>query len=141
MSLLKPRVVTPARRAANLRNALKSTGPRTIRGKAQASLNSLRHGHYSRTYRQFWLALFEAPPGTPVAKTVRNMLTPEETGHPVFVDLIDIHYGMEMEDRASNQRHRRRRARQAARELERSLEVYENNGLSQNQNSVKPVTN
>ena len=122
MSLLKPRVMTPARRAANRRNAQKSTGPRTARGKAQSRLNGLRHGFCSPAYRQFWLALFEAPPGYPVAKTVCAMLTPEESCHPVYADLIDVHFEMEMEDRAYTQRVRRRRASQAWRDPERSLE-------------------
>ena len=91
MSLLKPRVMTAARRAANRRNALKSTGPRTARGKATSKLNGMRHGHCSPIYRQFWRALLDAPPGTPVATTVRTLLTREETGNPVFADLIDVH--------------------------------------------------
>lgn len=131
MSLVKSRVMTPARWAANRRNSQKSTGPRTTRGKAQSCLNGLRHGHCSVTYRQFWRALFEAPPGTPVATTVRTTLTPEESGHPVYRNLIDVHYEMEVEDRAYTQRGRRRRARQAGRELERSLETLENNDSSE----------
>ena len=41
-------MTTPTRTEANRRNALKSTGPRTPRGKAKASLNSMRHGFRSR---------------------------------------------------------------------------------------------
>jgi len=126
MSLLQPRVITPARRAANRRNAQKSTGPRTARGKAQSRLNGLRHGSCSPAYRRFRLALFEAPPGYPVAKTVCAMLTPQESCHPVFADLIDVHFEMEMEDRAYTQRVWRRRASQARRDPERSLEHIEN---------------
>ena len=121
---------------ANRRNAQKSTGPRTARGKAQSRLNGLRHGFCSPTYRRFWLALFEAPPGCPVAKTVCNVLAPEESLHPVFADLIDVHFEMEMQDRAYNRR-MRRRAGQARRDLEQSLEPLENNGSSQNKNTLK----
>jgi len=132
MSLVKPRVITPARRAANRRNAQQSTGPRTARGKAQARLNGLRHGFCSPAYRQFRLALFEAPPGTPVATTVCNMLTPEQSCHPVYAELIDVHFEMEMDDRAYTERMRRRGAREALRESERSLEPLENKGSSEN---------
>lgn len=139
MSLLKPRVMTAARRAANRRNASKSTGPRTARGKAISKLNGMRHGHCSPAYRQFWLALLDAPPGTPVATTVRTVLTREETSNPVFADLIDVHYEMELEDQAYEQR-LRRRARRALRDPERSLEAAENNGSCQNQKNVKLTT-
>ena len=126
MSLLKARIITPARRAANRRNAQKSTGPRSTRGKAQSRLNGLRHGFCSPAYRKFRLALLEAPPGYPVASTVCAMLTPEESCHPVYADLIDVHFEMEMEDRAYTQRVRRRRASQAGGDSERSLEPIEN---------------
>ncbi len=135
MSLLKPRVMTPARWAANRRSAQKSTGPRTARGKAQSRLNGLRHGFCSPIYRKFWLALFEAPPGYPVANTVRRMLTPEETGHPVYANLIDVHYAMELEDQACTQRVRRRLARQALPDPKRSPESLENNRSSENKNT------
>ena len=140
MSLLNPRVMTPARWAANRRNAQKSTGPRTARGKAQSRLNGLRHGFCSPAYRQFRVALFEAPPGYPVAKTVCNMLTPEESCHPVYADLIDVHFEMEMEDRAYTQ-HMRRRTSQAWRESERSLEPVENKWSSENKNTAKLTSN
>jgi hypothetical protein len=141
MSLLKPRVVTPARRAANRRNAQKSTGPRTARGKAQSRLNGLRHGFCSPAYRRFRLALLEASPGYPVANTVRAMLTPQESCHPVYADLIDVHFEMEMEDRAYLQRVRGQRARRAGRDSERSLEPIENKGSSENKNTAKLTSN
>ena len=128
MSLLKPRIMTPARWAANRRNARKSTGPRTARGKAQSRLNGLRHGFCSPFYRQLWLALFEAPPGTPVAKTVCDMLSPEEIAHPVYAELINVHFEMEMEDQKWNRRLRRWSARQGLRNLKRSLEPIEKKG-------------
>ena len=39
-----PQPVSPARVRANRRNARKSTGPRTIEGKARSSLNAVKHG-------------------------------------------------------------------------------------------------
>jgi hypothetical protein len=40
-------MTSEAQRAANQRNAQKSTGPRTEEGKARSSANSLKHGAYS----------------------------------------------------------------------------------------------
>ena len=89
MSLLKPRVMTPARLAANRRNALKSTGPRTARGKAQTRMNSLRTGWRAPSYRKLWFALLEAPPGETVDETARAILTPEQWLHPKYADLME----------------------------------------------------
>ncbi len=47
MPLRKSPTRTPAMLAANRANALKSTGPRTARGKAQVALNRLKHGGYA----------------------------------------------------------------------------------------------
>jgi hypothetical protein len=44
MSLRKSPTMTPARLEANRRNAQKSTGPRTARGKAQSRMSGLKHG-------------------------------------------------------------------------------------------------
>ncbi len=57
-----------------------------------------------------------------------------ESCHPVYADLIDVHFEIEMEDRAHTQRVRRRRASQARRDPERSLEPSENKWSSQNRN-------
>ena len=48
VSLLKPRVMTPALLAANRANALKSTGPKTPAGKAASRLNALKQGRRSQ---------------------------------------------------------------------------------------------
>ena len=42
-------MATPAQIAANRRNALKSTGPRTAAGKAASGRNALTHGLTART--------------------------------------------------------------------------------------------
>ena len=47
MSLRRSPVLTPASLAARRSNARKSTGPRTVRGKARVSLNALKHGHHA----------------------------------------------------------------------------------------------
>jgi len=51
MSLLRSPKLTPAALAARRANSLKSTGPRTERGKAWSSLNALRHGWDARDLR------------------------------------------------------------------------------------------
>lgn len=51
MSLRRSPKLTPAALAAQRANALKSTGPRTERGKARSCLNALVHGGRSRRLR------------------------------------------------------------------------------------------
>jgi hypothetical protein len=75
-----------------------------------------------------------------VATPVRTLLMRKEACHPVFAGLLDVHYKMELEDRACEQR-LRRRSRAAWRDPERSLEAAENNGSSQNQKIVKLTSN
>jgi hypothetical protein len=87
MPLLKPRAMTPARLAANRQNALKSTGPRTARGKAQSRINGLRRGGRSPLYRNFVLAVLDTP--CPVEKMVRAYLTPAEAAHPLFAEFVE----------------------------------------------------
>jgi len=96
MSLLKPRLMTPARLAASRRNALKSTGPRTPRGKAQSRMNGLRTGWSSPAYNNLWLAMLEAPPGG-IEATARAVLTPEQAAHPKFAELVEIFRRAEIE--------------------------------------------
>ncbi|MGA3326428.1 MAG: hypothetical protein ABSF45_18305 [Terriglobia bacterium] len=110
MSLLKPRPMTPARIAACRRNALKSTGPRTERGKAQSSLNALRSGRYSPRYGVLWEAFLQAP-GVPVEEMARILLTPEEAWHPVFAERVDLLREVEIEMASNLPRPYRKRKR------------------------------
>jgi hypothetical protein len=64
------------------------------------------------------------------------MLTPEESFHPVYANLIDVHFQMEMEDGAYAERVRRRRDRQASHGPKRSPEAIENNRSSENKNTA-----
>src|SRR5271157_148068 len=77
MSLRKSPILTPARLAANRRNALKSTGPRTAAGKAWSRLNGLRSGLRSLAYQEFLRALVEAEP-CGIERVARTALTPEQ---------------------------------------------------------------
>jgi len=96
MSLLKPLVSSPAKIAANHRNARKSTGPRSARGKAQSRLNRLRNGARSRLYQDLMWNLMDAPPGA-VARTARAAMTPELAAHPLFAELAQIFCQAEVE--------------------------------------------
>ena len=89
MSLLKPRILSPAQLAASRANALKSTGPKTARGKAQSRLNALRTGRHSPTYLNLFDVLMDAPPGA-ICRTAVAALSPEEARHDVFAELVAI---------------------------------------------------
>ena len=89
MSLVKPRPSSPARIAANRRNAQKSTGPRSPRGKAQSRLNRLRDGARSRLYQDLERRFIYTPPGEK-ARIARAAMTPELAAHPLFAELARI---------------------------------------------------
>lgn len=89
MPLIK-RTVTPARLAANRRNAAKSTGPRTARGKARSSLNALRRGRRSKTIRLVWRIIMEAPP-CGVIRMARELMTPAQLSQPDVADMLNAH--------------------------------------------------
>src|SRR5271157_2812040 len=89
MSLRKSPTLTPARIEANRRNAKKSTGPRTARGKSQSRMNSLRTGGRSALHENFFLLLLDAPPCS-VDRVARALLTPEQAAHPLFAETVDM---------------------------------------------------
>jgi len=93
MALRKPYVLSPARLAANRRNARHSTGPR---GKAQSGLNRLRNGARSRLFQDLLWKFMDAPPAA-VARTARGTLTPELARHPLFAELGRIFCQAEVE--------------------------------------------
>jgi len=96
MSLRKSPILTPARLAANCRNALKSTGPRTAAGKAWSRLNGLRSGSRSPAYRELLVALMEAEP-CGIEQAARTALTPEQAAHPLFARTVDSIRRVELE--------------------------------------------
>ena len=81
MSLRKSPTLTPALLDSNRRNARKSTGPKTARGKAWSRLNHLRNGARSSEYISFVEALLDAPPGQ-VGVTARDILLSKPVIHP-----------------------------------------------------------
>lgn len=88
MSLRKSPTLTPELLKANRRNARKSTGPRTARGKAQVRFNALRHGWRSRYYRALRKALLLAPAGAVLGP--HRFLTAEMARHPLFAEAIEV---------------------------------------------------
>ena len=94
--LLRKSPMTPARLEANRRNAQKSTGPRTARGKSQSRLNGMRSGARSRLCHDLLLVLSDAPPGA-IVKTARAALTPAQARHPLFAQLVEIFRQSEIE--------------------------------------------
>ena len=100
MSLRKSPTLTPALLAANRRNAQKSTGPRTARGKAQARMNALRTGDRSRLRLGLLLSLLNAPPGG-VARWAQALLTPEMALCPRLRETSEIVIQAEREVAAS----------------------------------------
>lgn len=89
MSLRKSPNLTPALLAANRRNARKSTGPRTARGKRQSRLNALRSGGRSRLRGRFFAVMLSAPRGA-VERWVREILTPEMAWQPLLREEAEI---------------------------------------------------
>ena len=121
--------MTPARLAASRRNALKSTGPRTERGKIQSSLNNLRSGRYSPRYRVLWGAFLQAP-GVSVDEIARILLTPEEARHPLFAERLDSLREVQIEIGCGPKRPYRKRkvtTGKAETKPNRSEDVIENN--------------
>jgi hypothetical protein len=110
MSLRKSPTMTPARIEANRRNARKSTGPRTARGKAYSRMNSLRTGEHSPLYRELMMALFDAPPCA-VDQTARAILTPQQAAHPLFAEIVDMFRQAERETAEESRRLARPTAR------------------------------
>jgi len=96
MSLRKSPILTPARLAANRRNALKSTGPRTGAGKAWPRLNGLRGGTRSPACQRFLRALFDAEP-CGIEQVARTNLSPQEAAHPLFARTVDLFRRAEFE--------------------------------------------
>ena len=89
VSLRKSPTLTPALLAAHRRNARKSTGPRTVRGKAQTRMNALRTGDRSRLGRNLWRALLNAPPGR-VQAWAESLMTPEMAWHQHLRGVAEI---------------------------------------------------
>jgi len=89
MSLRKSPHLTPALLDACRRNARKSTGPRTKRGKGNVRMNALREGGRSQLWREFATALFYAPPGG-IGQVAAAWMTPELARLPLFAEHAEV---------------------------------------------------
>jgi hypothetical protein len=89
MSLRKTPNLTPARFEAHRRNALKSTGPRTARGKAPSRVNSLRSWGPARFMHDLCLMRLDARPCS-MDRGARAQLTPEQSVRPFLAETVDM---------------------------------------------------
>ena len=89
MSLRKPPSLTPAFLAANRRNARRSTGPRTAKGKAQSRLNGLKTGVNSPQFKQLLENAVSTPLGA-ACQAALATLTCEQATHSVFARELDV---------------------------------------------------
>jgi hypothetical protein len=98
MSLRKSPTLTPALLASNRRNAQKSTGPRTARGKAWSRLNRLRYGGRSTQFLEFFNALHHPPPGPArVALVARALLAFQSVQHPLYLEMAELCLQVELD--------------------------------------------
>jgi len=81
--------MTPARLVAHRSNSLKSTGPKTARGKAWSRMNRLDDGMHSPEYVNFLKALIYAPPGR-VGETAQAILASKPVIHPLFWEAAEM---------------------------------------------------
>ena len=96
MSLRKSPPPTPALLASNRLNAKKSTGPRTVRGKAWSRMNRLDDGMHSPEYVDFLKAMIDAPPGR-VAETAKAILSSKPVILPLFRETAELAVQVEIE--------------------------------------------
>ena len=126
MSLRKSPTLTPALLEANRRNAQKSTGPRTGRGKARSRWNGLRKGRRSPFYRELLQALFYAPPCR-VEQTARLILSPATASHPLIARTVELFGEAEAEVVRQSQKVEAMMAERAMNKIDvRSRKVIEN---------------
>jgi len=86
MGLIKRRELDPQELEARRRNAWKSTGPRTARGKARVSLNAVKHAERSRSMISF-LRLLRIRPYV-FLHLCRDLRAPGEIMEPVQLNFF-----------------------------------------------------
>ena len=108
MSLRRSPTLTSALLASNRLNAKKSTGPRTVRGKAWSRMNRLDDGMHSLEYVDFLKAMIDAPPGR-VAETAKAILASKPVILPLFREAAELAIQVEIDICAEQRQLRQRR--------------------------------
>ncbi len=93
MSLIK-KLKSPLLQAANRANSLKSTGPRTVIGKAQSSRNSLKYGIFARVQAASMKELGEDPDAfEQLSESLRQAFCPQDGFEQILVeDMAEIRW-------------------------------------------------
>ncbi len=88
MSWIHPKALSARELAARRRNAQNSTGPRTPRGKARASLNALYHAERSERFYSFLRSFGFSP--RHLLTLDRKIRVPSEGDSPVKSVLLSV---------------------------------------------------
>lgn len=83
-------MTSEAQRAANQRNAQKSTGPRTTAGKDRSSANAIRHGAYSTRHDSISASILQEDPDEVLAliQDIYDELEPQTALEAAAVDTV-----------------------------------------------------
>jgi hypothetical protein len=80
--------VSPRKLAANRKNALKSTGPKTVRGKEVSSRNSRKHGLFARQFMDFFAHSEDPDEYDALWEGLRKQFQPIGAGEEMEVERI-----------------------------------------------------
>jgi len=128
-------MATAAQIEANRLNALKSTGPRTERGKARAKLNALKHGMTARTM----MPVLPQEDPKELEDRTQQAITAMKPRNPVELDLVRravrLSWAIDRAERAETA-HLGHRVRMAARSGPESVSARDQEGSRPRQQAV-----
>ena len=88
-----PKTVTPKQLAANRRNAQRSTGPRTAKGKSQSRWNALKHGVLAKAIIPQHLQVHESHEDFDrLLATLRHEFEPQSAIEEMLVESVAASY-------------------------------------------------